>query len=186
MFVIGFNLTSGFCARNKRNRTYAVLVEAQHWRLAQLVRACDFIINFFMNSKQKGNIVEVEVMLAFLKLGINVLNPYGDCERYDFVVEINGQFYKIQCKMSQISEDGSCFSFTAKSSNRVNGKSVSKPYTSEEIDFFATTYNGECYLIDVKECGVGKRLRLEKPKNNQEKNICFAEDYEIKEVLKKL
>lgn len=41
-------------------------------------------------------------------------------------------------------------------------------------------------MIDVKECGVGKRLRLEKPKNNQEKNICFAEDYEIKEVLKKL
>lgn len=139
-----------------------------------------------MNSKQKGNIVEMEVMLAFLKLGINVLNPYGDCERYDFVVEINGQFYKIQCKMSQVSEDGSCFSFAAKSSNRVNGKSVSKPYTSEEIDFFATTYNGECYLVDVKECGVYKRLRLEKPKNNQEKNICFAKDYEIKEVLKKL
>nr|DAW77565.1 MAG TPA: hypothetical protein [Caudoviricetes sp.] len=32
MFVIGFNLTSGFCARNKRNRTYAVLVKAQYWR----------------------------------------------------------------------------------------------------------------------------------------------------------
>ena len=35
MFVIGFNLTSGFCARNKRNRTYAVLVKAQYWRLVQ-------------------------------------------------------------------------------------------------------------------------------------------------------
>lgn len=139
-----------------------------------------------MNSKQKGNIVELEVMLSFLKLGINVLTPYGDCERYDFVVEINGQFYKIQCKMSQISEDGSSFGFTTKSSNRVNGKSVNRTYTSEEIDFFATTCNGKCYLVDVKECGLYKTLRFEKPKNNQEKNVCFAKNYELEGVLKNL
>ena len=45
-----------------------------------------------MNSKQKGNITELETMLAFIKLGYNVLTPYGDCERYDYVVDANGKF----------------------------------------------------------------------------------------------
>jgi ribosome biogenesis protein Tsr3 len=54
-------------------------------------------------SKQKGNITEVECMLSFLKLGYNVLTPYGDCERYDFVVEINNKFYKIQVKTANAS-----------------------------------------------------------------------------------
>ena len=56
-----------------------------------------------LNSKQKGNITEVECMLAFLKLGYNVLTPYGDCERYDFVVDINNKLYKIQAKTANTS-----------------------------------------------------------------------------------
>ena len=54
-----------------------------------------------LNSKQIGNVTEVECMLAFLKLGYNVLQPYGDCERYDFVADVNGKFYKIQCKTAK-------------------------------------------------------------------------------------
>ena len=48
-----------------------------------------------MTSKQKGNITEHECMTAVVRLGYNVLIPYGDCERYDFVIDINGKIYKI-------------------------------------------------------------------------------------------
>ena len=48
-----------------------------------------------LNTKQVGNITEVESMLSFLKLGYNVLQPYGDCEKYDYVVDIKNKFYKI-------------------------------------------------------------------------------------------
>ena len=57
-----------------------------------------------MNTKQIGNITELECMLAFVKAGYNVLIPYGDCERYDFVVDINGRFYKMQSKTSRSDE----------------------------------------------------------------------------------
>ena len=56
------------------------------------------LLNFVkdkMNSKKKGNITELETMLAFMKLGYNVLTPYGDCERYDFVVDVNGKLLKM-------------------------------------------------------------------------------------------
>ena len=33
-----------------------------------------------------------------MKLGYNVLTPYGDCERYDFVVDANNKFIKVQAK----------------------------------------------------------------------------------------
>ena len=51
-----------------------------------------------MTSKDVGNITEVSCMLEFMKLGYPVLTPYGDCQRFDFVVEINGKFYRIQSK----------------------------------------------------------------------------------------
>lgn len=117
-----------------------------------------------MNSKQIGNITEVEVMLAFIKQGFNVLSPYGDCERYDFVVEINNKFYKIQVKTSRL-EDGK-ISFNTASTHYLNGKCIHDVYTKKEIDYFATSYENQVYLIPVEECGGRlKSLRFEPPKN---------------------
>ena len=68
-----------------------------------------------INSKQIGNITEVESMLAFLKAGYNVLTPYGDCEKYDFVADVNGKFLKIQCKTAHaIDTENTGFTFNIK------------------------------------------------------------------------
>lgn len=134
-----------------------------------------------LNSKQIGNITEVECMLAFLKLGYNVLQPYGDCERYDFVADVNGKFYKIQCKTAK--ESNGTIEFNCRSSHRVQGKCVNEKYTKEDVDFFATSYNGKCYLIPQNECSNAKKLRFEPPANGQIKNISFAKDYELELIL---
>ena len=42
-----------------------------------------------IDTKIKGNITEMESMLAFMKLGYNVSIPFGEDSRYDFVVDIN-------------------------------------------------------------------------------------------------
>lgn len=137
-----------------------------------------------MNSKQKGNITELETMLAFIKLGYNVLTPYGDCERYDYVVDANGKFLRIQSKTSNTEDKGASFKFSCRSSNRKEGKIVHRTYTNEEIDYFATCFNGKCYLIPVEECGGDKKLRILPTKNNQIKGIAWAKDYELEEVIK--
>lgn len=137
-----------------------------------------YIHNIFneiiMNSKRKGNITELECMLAFIKLGYNVLTPYGDCERYDFVVNKDNKFYKIQCKTSSSDNNGATFSFDCRSIYRKNGKFISNFYTKEEIDYFATSFNGKVYLVPVEECGYEKALRLEPPKNGQTKGVFMA------------
>ena len=128
-------------------------------------------MKIIMNSKQIGNITELETMLAFIRLGYNVLTPYGDCERYDFVVDVNGKFVRIQSKTSKTNDDGASFSFSGRSCHRQNGKIIHHQYTSEEIDYFATSFNGKCYLIPVEECGAEKSLRIFPPKNEQSQRI---------------
>lgn len=139
-----------------------------------------------MNSKQIGNITEIESMLAFLKLGYNVLTPYGDCERYDFVVEINGKFIKVQAKTSKTEDDGASFKFSCRSSHRKEGKIIHHTYTKTEIDYFVTTFNGKVYLIPVDDCGADKRLRILPTKQGQVRGVTWAKEYELEEVIKKL
>ena len=139
-----------------------------------------------LNSKQIGNITEVEIMLSFLKLGFNVLTPYGDCERYDFVVEINNKFYKIQSKTANSKDNGKSIFINCRSTHRKNGKCVHEKYDSSDIDFFANTYNGVSYLIPISECGSGKTLRFEETENCQKERVSFAKNYTIEEVIKRL
>lgn len=139
-----------------------------------------------MNSKQIGNITEVEIMLAFLKQSINVLTPYGDCERYDFVIEKNNRFYKIQVKSSHEEDEGK-IAFNTASTHYTDGKCIHEGYTKDDIDYFATTFNGQAYLIPVEICGKrSQSLRLTPPKNNQTRGITWAKDYELEEVVKTL
>ena len=139
-----------------------------------------------MNSKYKGNITELECMLAFMKLGYNVLTPYGDCERYDFVVDINNKLYKIQSKTSSSDDDGASFKFSCRSCNRKDGAIVHHTYTKEEIDYFVTIFDRIVYLIPVEECGGNKRLRLQPTKNGRVKGITWAKDYELEEIIKNM
>ena len=140
-----------------------------------------------MNSKQLGNITEVQVMLGFLQLGYNVLTPYGDCERYDFVADVNGKFVKIQVKSSKVSDDGTKFSFNTASTHYSDGKCVHHSYSKEDIDFFATVYDNQVYLIPVEECSArSQSLRLVPAKNGQIRGVKWAKDYRLEEVIKEL
>ena len=140
-----------------------------------------------LNSKQQGNITEVEVIVAFLKYGYNVLTPYGDCERYDFVVDIHIHFYKIQVKSAKEEDEGAKISFSTASTHYSNGKCIHDSYTKEEIDFFATVHQGKIYLIPVEDCGTRtKSLRLKPTKNGQVSRTSWAKNYELEEVIKTL
>lgn len=138
------------------------------------------------NTKYKGNITELGCMLAFMQLGYNVLTPYGDCERYDFVADVNGKFLKIQCKTSSPQDsEGASYKFSCRSTHKVNGQMKMTKYRADEIDYFATCINGKCYLFPQSECGSDKIIRFQPPKNGATRNINYATDYEIEVILKK-
>ena len=141
-----------------------------------------------LNSKQIGNLTEMECMLAFMRHGFNVLTPYGDCERYDFVADVNGILIKVQVKTSRPSRGAEgAIVFNTSSQTTSNGKMVHHSYDDTQIDYFMTFYEGIAYLIPVNECSTReKTLRFLPPKNGQIKGITFAKDYEFEKVVNKI
>lgn len=140
-----------------------------------------------MDSKQKGNITQLEVLTYITKLGYQVSIPFGDRERYDQIWDIKGKLLKVQVKTSRpIDEKISGIKFSCRSNTKVKGKIKQSRYTADEIDYFATFWKGKCYLVSVNETSTEKTLRFIPPKSGQKKGISFAEEYEAEEVLKNI
>ena len=140
-----------------------------------------------LTSKQKGNLTELQCITAFYENGYAVSIPYGENSRYDFIADINGKLIRIQVKTSSIKDGNSdAIEFSCRSTRVSSTGNFSKRYTEEEIDYFATFWNGKCYLVPVKECSVAKTLRFAPPKNGQIKGITFAKDYELSQQIAKI
>lgn len=114
--------------------------------------------------------------------------PEYDNEPYDFVVEINDSFYKIQAKTAYPDASSETVYFETVSTRARSDGYVRSGY-EEAIDFFAV-HNpelGEYYLIPIEEAADGKmQIRFVEPKNNQRKGINWHEDYLIDAVLSSL
>ncbi|HKJ59717.1 MAG TPA: group I intron-associated PD-(D/E)XK endonuclease, partial [Halobacteriales archaeon] len=55
-----------------------------------------------MHPKEQGQLSEAAVIFEFVRRGLTVLEPFGDNERYDIVVEEQGEFYRIQVKTGRM------------------------------------------------------------------------------------
>ena len=138
-----------------------------------------------LTAKQKGNLTELQCLTAFYEHGCHVSVPFGENSRYDMIADVDGNLIRVQAKTSSIKNgDFNAIEFSCRSShvNSVGVKNVR--YSADEIDYFATYWNGKCYLIPVSECSVTKTLRFAPPKNGQRAGISFAEEYELSKQLK--
>lgn len=139
-----------------------------------------------LDSKQKGNLTELQCLTAFAQLGLTVSIPYGDHARYDFVIDVGNKLYKVQCKTSSKQDEG-VYSFSCRSTAANHSRAASRTYTEDEIDFFATIIDGQCYLIPVQETSSNsKNLRFAPPKNGQKVGITYAKDYALDVQIQKI
>ena len=135
------------------------------------------------NTKEIGNLTELQCITGLYELGCDVSIPFGNSQKYDLIIDWNNKLYKVQVKHAN-EHDGYITFKTRWQGHNMNGYTQTI-YTKEDIDFFATWYNGVVYLIPVEQCsGAEKTLRFIPPKNGQIKGITFAKDYVAKEVLK--
>lgn len=134
-----------------------------------------------------GEITEQQVALEFLKLGYMVSKPLVQSSKYDFIVDINHKLYKIQVKTGTAKEENSYIEFATSTSHTNTKGTVNLTYSKEDVDFFATMYENQCYLVPKELCGNrNQRLRLKPTKNNQTKGITFAKDFLLEDVITQL
>jgi hypothetical protein len=127
-----------------------------------------------MHKKTKGSIAEMVVASSLMKMGWNILFPFGENCRYDLAAEKDGRFSRVQVKYVT-PKDGTLI-VNCKSSNNW---SVDK-YTSKEIDFIAA-YNpegGNVYFIPSSKLNSSCiRLRIAPTKNKQTANVRNAAEF---------
>src|SRR5205807_3338856 len=78
------------------------------------------------NTKRMGEAIEAAFLAKVCKLRIPVCKPWGDSERYDFVVDWGTGFWSVQVKGSS-SLDGTSY--------RVRAGAAGKVFTKDDMDF---------------------------------------------------
>lgn len=142
--------------------------------------------DLMLSSHFIGEITEQQVAVEFLKQGISISKPLVQSSRYDFIADINGKLYKIQVKTGTFKED-SYLEFATSTSHTNTKGTINISYSADDVDFFATIYENQCYLIPYNLCGKRtQRLRFVPTKNGQTKGILFAKDFKLEDIIKTL
>lgn len=132
---------------------------------------------------QLGLITELFCQLNFSKYGILLSQPIVNDSRYDYIADINGVFYRIQCKTSRGIDHDNAFTFAVSNRNWNNG--LRKDYHGD-VDFFYTYFNNQGYLIPIENVGKkDKTLRLVAADENNP-HISWAKDFTIEKTLQNL
>jgi len=132
--------------------------------------------------KQKGINTEAIIRAELIRRDVTVLEPFGDNERYDFVVEVDDDSHRIQCKTGRW--DSGCVVFQTRSTGVLTHENVRETYDGQ-VDYFAVySYKtGDVYLVPIGEVGSSSMsLRVEDPEISSP-NINWADDYLLEERL---
>ena len=134
------------------------------------------------DTNRTGNISEAAIITRLLELGYAILTPYGGNQRVDLIVEdVDGHFWRVQCKSAHINADSTVIRFHTANHN-VTGENRQIRNYRGQCDYFAAYCQklDKTYLIRVDEApGMVINLRLLPTKNKQEKNVRWAKDYEL-------
>ncbi|WP_280587031.1 group I intron-associated PD-(D/E)XK endonuclease [Halorubrum sp. Boch-26] len=123
-----------------------------------------------------------------MSYGISVLSPEYDNEPYDLVVEIKGNFYRIQIKTAFEATTDGAVRFRTRST-RTKSSGYEREGYEGSVDFLAVyaPVCDETYLIPIKDASKTQMtIRYEQSKNNNIKNVNWHEDYLFHEILPSL
>lgn len=98
-----------------------------------------------LKGKEVGNIGEVVVLSKFVKMGIDIYQPFGDNTKADYVADFNNQLQKIQVKSCARLYNDSTYHIYLTSTHRKGKETYRVGYNANDIDFFA------CYCLQRPE-----------------------------------
>ena len=130
----------------------------------------------------KGNVAELAIAAHAAELGLSVLKPLTEHERYDLVLGISGRLLRVQCKWAPLRGKvikvrfGSCHHSPTRGYIRTS-------YGADEVDVIAAYCHdlGKSYLLPIGKFSsqTGVHLRIGPARNNQRASLHWAADYEF-------
>ena len=110
------------------------------------------------NSKRTGELAEAAFLHKAVGLGFRVTKPWGDSERYDFVLDSGRRLWRVQIKCTAVERAGG---YHIQPIHFVYGKNK-VVYTADDIDVLAAHVVpvDVWYVVPVEALAAGTSLRL--------------------------
>jgi prevent-host-death family protein len=134
------------------------------------------------NPNHKGNAAELAIAAEAARLGLTVLLPMTEHERFDLVLGIAGRLLRVQCKWASRRGEIIKVRFDSSYHSPTRGY-VRATYGTGEVDAVAAYCHevGKCYLLSIQEFAgrSAVHLRLGPARNNQRASVHWATAYEF-------
>jgi PD-(D/E)XK endonuclease len=126
-----------------------------------------------------GQRTEGAILSELVRRGYDVLVPFGTNQRYDLVLDLDGELVRVQCKTGRLRDGTVRFSTQSIQSN--TRRTVMRGYLGDADLFLVYCPEiGKVYVVPVEEVGVSKTyLRVDPVRNGQSHGVRWAEDYEL-------
>jgi len=110
------------------------------------------------NPKRTGELAEAAFLLKAQSLGFRVLRPWGDSERYDFVLDSGGRLWRVQLKSTSVIH---ARGYEVQPIYGVYGKGKSV-YTADDIDVLVVWIAplDVSYVLPIQAIALEKNLRF--------------------------
>lgn len=133
-----------------------------------------------MQTREKGNLTEAEILAALVAAGYLVSVPFGAGHKYDFVIDDSVRLLRVQCKTGRVHKGALLFNSYSQSGN---GSTKQGYHGLADIFAVLNPETGEVYLVPVERFGTtGVTLRLTPTLSGQVQKINWAVDYLLSPV----
>jgi prevent-host-death family protein len=133
------------------------------------------------NPNHKGNVAELAIATEAARLGLSVLKPLTEHERYDLVLGMGGKLLRVQCKWAK--KQGDVVLVNLATSRRGPDGYVRTNYSAADVDAIGAYCEelASCFLIPISvvDGQWGIQLRLAPTRNGQRAALHFAEQYRL-------
>ena len=122
---------------------------------------------------------EAAILAELVRRGYEILVPFGTNQRYDLVIDLDGQFLRVQCKTGRLRKG--CIEFSSQSVRSNTTKVMTRDYRGEaELFLVFCPDTGRIYAVPVDDAPTGHvYLRVDPTRNGQRVKIRWAHDYEL-------
>jgi prevent-host-death family protein len=136
---------------------------------------------FVNDPNHKGNVAELAIATEAARLGLSVLKPLTEHERYDLVLGVSGKLLRVQCKWATRKGDAVLVSLST-SWRGPNGY-IRGSYSATEFDAVGA-YCEElksCFLIPIEDVDGRSafQMRLAPARNGQRAALNWADRYRL-------
>jgi hypothetical protein len=129
------------------------------------------------HTKEKGDLGVAKAYCDLVEKGYIVLFPTTEHAPFDLVAYDGSRFIRVQVKYRRVVNG--CLQVNLINWWADKNGSHGKPIDKRQVDVFCVycPETDKCYYFKAEDVNTSLTLRISYPRNNQSKNIKFADDY---------